>query len=73
MTMDKQTVIECCNRVADVHDLPFYSELIDALQKAQKALMYSTPDAVQYPEPRARHDAALREVNSVLVRFNQTK
>ncbi|QBL76886.1 hypothetical protein [Burkholderia pseudomallei] len=39
--MDKQTVLEACNRVADVADLPFYTELVDALRGAMVALTAS--------------------------------
>jgi hypothetical protein len=69
--MDKQTVLEACNRVSDVADLPFYTELIDSLRGALIALTSSETTMPHYPEPVARHAKAIRDIKSILVRFDQ--
>jgi hypothetical protein len=68
---DKDTVVAAANTVAALADLPFYSELIDALRLAKTALEQSEPKTPHYPEPVARHKKALGEVRSCLVRFDQ--
>lgn len=68
---DKQTVLECCNRVADVHDLPFYTEVVDALRAAMVALTAAEPIMKHYPEPVERHNQAIRAAKSVIKRFDQ--
>ncbi|ALB96014.1 MULTISPECIES: hypothetical protein [Burkholderia] len=69
--MDKQTVLEACNRVADVADLPFYAELVDALRGAMVALTASEPTMKHYPEAVARHEKAIRDAKSCIKRIDQ--
>jgi hypothetical protein len=68
--MDKQTVLEVCNRVADLADLPFYTELIDALRAAMIALTSSSPN-LEDAQFAARHTKAIRDVKSCIKRFDQ--
>lgn len=68
--MDKNTVLEACNRVADMADLPFYTELIDALRLAMIALTSSTPN-LEDAQFVARHKKAIRDVKSCIKRFDQ--
>ena len=70
MKMDKQTVLEACNRVADIADLPFYTELIDALRGAMVALTSSSPN-LEDPQFAARHTKAIRDAKSCIKRFDQ--
>lgn len=70
--MDKQTVLEACNRVADVGDLPFYTEFVDALRDAMVALTSSEP-VIKTAEAVARHDKAIREAKSCIKRFDQDR
>lgn len=69
--MDKQTVLEACNRVADIAGLPFYTELVDVLRGAMVALTSSEPTMKHYPEPVARHQKAIRDAKSCIKRFDQ--
>ncbi|KGS43880.1 hypothetical protein X945_3226 [Burkholderia pseudomallei ABCPW 107] len=68
--MDKQTVLEACNRVADVAGLPFYTELVDALRAAMIALTSSSPN-LQDKQFADRHTKAIRTVKSCIKRFDQ--
>jgi len=68
--MDKATILEACNRVADLADLPFYTELVDALREAMVALTSSSPN-LEDKQFADRHQKAIRNVKSCIKRFDQ--